>query len=61
MRFPKKSKKREIQGCQYRQTEGFIDDVFKKIDLNLNVVSNTQILSRQSDLEINIRCEEHCK
>lgn len=52
---------KQLYCLPYRQAEDFIEDIFKKFDLNLNVVSYTQILRRQSDLAVNIRCEEHPK
>ena len=52
---------KQLYSLPYRQTEGFIEDIFKQIHLNLNVVSYTQIQRRQSDLEVNIRCEKHPK
>lgn len=52
---------KQLYCLPYRQTEGFIEDIFRQINLNLNVVSYTQIQRRQSDLAVNIRCEEHFK
>lgn len=52
---------KQLYSLPYRQTEGFIEDIFKQINLNLNVVSYTQIQRRQSDLEVNMRYKEHFK
>ena len=52
---------KQLYGLPYRQTEGFIEDIFKEMNLNLHVVSYTQVQRRQSDLTVNMRFEEDLK
>ena len=52
---------RQLYALPYRQTAGFIEDIFKLSNTDLSVVSYTQMQRRQPHLAVNIRSEEHPK
>ncbi len=50
-----------LYGLAYRQTEGFVDDLFKMLKIELPVPSYTQINRRSKNIEVDIRIRKRRK